>query len=273
MATKYHIKDDGTPGKCDAASQESCPKTKAGDSFHGTLEEATQESEKRFDSSYGSIAPAKRAEFTENPSYSKTLNLLMGKPGAAAGKNVTLADRARSGEYDDSQRPLGDHPYKGLAFSLNRELSDDDRNYIYNNVPLSEIEIFTGENKSIGAGAMKELVKAHREVTETHGSVKGLPFVQSRIPEDKRKEMISSGSGIGSLRPWGQPSNSIQNTRRETAEMLAHRVVDRYGAENAEKFWSSVNGKSSGRNRATLSHVFQTFREFDREAKASKKAA
>lgn len=54
MAARYHISDDGMPGKCRAASSESCPKTKAGDGFHGTLEEAAAESEQRFEKNYGS---------------------------------------------------------------------------------------------------------------------------------------------------------------------------------------------------------------------------
>ena len=55
MATKFHIKDDGTPGQCGAASAESCPKTQAGDGFHGTLAEASAESERRFEASHGSV--------------------------------------------------------------------------------------------------------------------------------------------------------------------------------------------------------------------------
>jgi len=56
MAEKYHIKDDGTPGRCSAATVDSCPRTKSGDAFHGILEEATRESEHRFAGSYGETA-------------------------------------------------------------------------------------------------------------------------------------------------------------------------------------------------------------------------
>lgn len=51
--SKYHIKDDGMPGKCSAATSESCPKTQAGDGFHGTLEEANNESQSRFEHEFG----------------------------------------------------------------------------------------------------------------------------------------------------------------------------------------------------------------------------
>lgn len=62
MAIRYHIKDDGTPGRCSAASPESCPKTQAGDSFHGTLAEATVESERRFEAKHGKAPAANREE-------------------------------------------------------------------------------------------------------------------------------------------------------------------------------------------------------------------
>lgn len=62
MTTKYHIKSDGTPGKCSAQSTESCPKTQAGDSFHGNLQEANAESAKRFENNYGAFNTARRAE-------------------------------------------------------------------------------------------------------------------------------------------------------------------------------------------------------------------
>lgn len=53
MATRYHISDSGTPAVCRAKTIENCPKTKAGDGFHGDLTEATIESERRFENSYG----------------------------------------------------------------------------------------------------------------------------------------------------------------------------------------------------------------------------
>lgn len=58
MTAKYHIKDDGTPGICGAASADSCPKTKAGDGFHGTFEEAALESERRFEEEHGGLPTA-----------------------------------------------------------------------------------------------------------------------------------------------------------------------------------------------------------------------
>ena len=61
MAKKYHIKDDGTPGECRAATLESCPKTQAGDGFHGTAAEATAESERRFEANHGAVATSSRS--------------------------------------------------------------------------------------------------------------------------------------------------------------------------------------------------------------------
>lgn len=59
MAKRYHISADGTPGECRASSPESCPKTQAGDGFHGNLQEATQESERRLESEFGNTVTAK----------------------------------------------------------------------------------------------------------------------------------------------------------------------------------------------------------------------
>ncbi len=61
MATKYHISDNGMPGKCTASSPDSCPKTQAGDSFHGTLEEATAEAHARFEKELGAFATSSKA--------------------------------------------------------------------------------------------------------------------------------------------------------------------------------------------------------------------
>lgn len=65
MAAKYHISDNGTPGACRAASPESCPKTQAGDSFHGTLAEATAESEKLFEANHGVIGSTSKKQAAE----------------------------------------------------------------------------------------------------------------------------------------------------------------------------------------------------------------
>lgn len=59
---KYHISDNGMPGKCTASSPDSCPKTQAGDSFHGTLEEATAEAHSRFEKELGAFATASKAD-------------------------------------------------------------------------------------------------------------------------------------------------------------------------------------------------------------------
>lgn len=49
MVTIYHISDSGVPAVCQARSVEDCPKSRAGDGFHGDLMEATVESERRFE--------------------------------------------------------------------------------------------------------------------------------------------------------------------------------------------------------------------------------
>lgn len=54
--TKYHIGDDGAPSICVARSAETCPKSKSGDDFHGDLETAQAEAERRFELSYGAFS-------------------------------------------------------------------------------------------------------------------------------------------------------------------------------------------------------------------------
>lgn len=95
MAKKFHIKDDGTPGECTAASAESCPKTQAGDGFHGTLAEATAESERRFEADHGATATASRSESLEDQLIAEReeLQALYGREEEAL---RTAANRARS---------------------------------------------------------------------------------------------------------------------------------------------------------------------------------
>lgn len=66
MAKKYHIKDDGTPGECTAATTESCPKTQAGDGFHGTAEEVALESQRRFEEKLGAFITVAKGEAAES---------------------------------------------------------------------------------------------------------------------------------------------------------------------------------------------------------------
>lgn len=265
--TKYHLKDDGTPGVCGAVTLDACPKSRAGDSFHGTLEEATQESERRFEEIHGEVAPAqssKPSATPEGPSYAAIHSALMGHN---FNSRETLADRIASGDYPAPDSPLANEgPYSRLAFELKYSASAEDRDYILNEVPVEELAAFTGEHKGLGGGALKGLVRVHRDLKSRHDRLKSLGFSQNRIPKDVRDEQISSGTGIGSLRPWGQPSNSIQNINRDTAEMLSHYVIERYGVRQAESFWSRASQRTTA-NRPTIAQVFKTIREFDKELK------
>lgn len=57
--SKYHIKDNGSPGVCRARTIESCPKTKSGDSFHGSFQEALIESERRLNKLHGNFSTSR----------------------------------------------------------------------------------------------------------------------------------------------------------------------------------------------------------------------
>jgi len=57
-ARKYHLKADGTPGICVAQTTDACKAAGSSDGFHGTLEEAQVESERRLSEKHGDVAPA-----------------------------------------------------------------------------------------------------------------------------------------------------------------------------------------------------------------------
>lgn len=269
MAAKYHIKDDGTPGACTAASQESCPKTQAGDGFHGNLKEVAQESERRFEENYGSVGSAKsknseKPKLLESPGY-PDLNSAIRKSTSGV---ETIAERILSGEHNTDGMVKENTPYSRLAYDLHYTASEKDRNYIFNEVPANELDIFMGEKKGLSKSAMSNLVKIHRSMVEVHGNGRGPGgYVQNRIPEDKRGKYISSGSGIGSLRPWGQPSNSIQNMTQDTGEMIGHYVIDNYGAERVEQFWKQASERRTT-NRATMANIFSTLKDFEKKRKS-----
>lgn len=58
MAGRYHLKSDGTPGRCVARTLEACRATGYTLDFHGTLEEVQAESERRLSATHGEVAPA-----------------------------------------------------------------------------------------------------------------------------------------------------------------------------------------------------------------------
>ena len=342
MATKYHISDDGMPGPCRAQSVDSCPKTQAGDSFHGTAEEAQAESQRRFVEEFGELPQGTReaARSKEEVALSerkKELSASLSRhqnpatsaaersaiedfwkkencngAGAVASRIQALEfqeaskDRARISEItgvDENEisaalrhipeenplqstlgariaadrksgidlaaaTPAHTEYSKEFISALRYGTSPADRDYIINDVPLREHDVFKGEKRGFGMGDFKGLVKVHRAMVKKHGQGVPSSHIYGQLPADRNNGYREDGlrDGVGSLRPWGQPSNSIQNVNRTTSHMLAQHVIDRYGAENAEKFWSKASATNSPRSpRAKLSQVFRTMREFDKE--------
>jgi len=100
MATKYHISDDGMPGACRAKSNDSCPKTQAGDPFHGSLEEATAEAERRFEEKLGAfVTTQKREEKAEAPkAEGHTVARYQGYTAAELKQELALWDTENPGE-------------------------------------------------------------------------------------------------------------------------------------------------------------------------------
>ena len=330
---RFHIAEDGTPGACRAKSVESCPKTQAGDGFHGTLEEAQVESERRFSKEFGEIptnrkgnAPATREAALaakkkevqdslnrfQDPSTTEPerkaieawwrdqkidspysamsrVQALEFQEGRKDRPRVTKASSAQlfgalshASPYSQENRTMGqritdgaekkieakdlDNSYAELAMNLNVFASDADRDYIVNDVPERDLHLFEGQRKGFGKGDFAGLVKVHKSMVERYGQGATHASLANQLPEDVRRQYRedSNRDGIGSLRPWGQPSNSIQNLRDETAHMIGQHVIDSYGPENAEKFWSEASA-STGNNRATLANVFKTMRKFNKE--------
>lgn len=119
---KYHISDDGMPGACRAKSTDSCPKTQAGDSFHGSLEEATAEAERRFEEKLGAfVTTQKKGEKTAGPK--------------AAGRfeNYTAAELRRELEVWDTENP-GEDPTdveRALEAAVAREAESSEEVYVH----------------------------------------------------------------------------------------------------------------------------------------------
>jgi len=330
---RFHIAEDGTPGACRAKTVESCPKTQAGDGFHGTLEEAQVESERRFAKEFGEIptnskgnAPATREaalaakkkelqdsrdrfsdsstteperkaieawwrkqqidspyaamsrvqalEFQENrknrtrveKAHSAQIFGALSHASPYSQENMTMGERIAAGAEKKIERKDLSSSHAELAMNLVAFASDADRDYIINDVAERDLHLFEGQRKGFGKGDFAGLVKVHRAMVERYGQGAVHANLTNQLPEDVRNEYREDGNrdGIGSLRPWGQPSNSIQNIHDETAHMLAQHVIDSYGPENAEKFWSEASA-TTGNNRATLANVFKTMRKFNKE--------
>jgi len=280
MATKYHIKDDGTPGVCRAASNASCPKSQMGDSFHGTLEEAQAESEKRFaeEHSLFGTSPKGGAKSPAKPAPIKFINA--GSIYAALFKTTygpdfqnghrTLGDAMRAQELAGEEietTPTPKSVSRDLAFDI-ATLSKKDQDYFIDSVPSQDFRLFAGEKSGVGQGNMRALVKVHRALVAKHGTAQPALRIDAQLPEGSSRDLRydRNREGIGSLRTWGKPSNSIQNMTYDTGNMIAQHVIDRYGAENAEKFWSKASATNGPRSpRAKLSQVFRTMRELDKE--------
>lgn len=330
---RFHIAEDGTPGVCKAKTVDSCPKTQAGDGFHGTLEEAQVESERRFAKEFGEIptnkrgnAPATREaalaakkkelqdslERFQNPSTTEPERKAIeawwreqkiDSPYSAMSraqalefqegrKDRTRVEKAHSEQlygalyhaspYSEQNMTMGERiaagaerkietkdlygPSAQLAMSLNVFAADADKDYIVNDVSERDLHLFEGQRKGFGKGDLAGLVKVHKAMVERYGQGSTHASLANQLPEDVRRQYRedSNRDGIGSLRPWGQPSNSIQNLRDETAHMIGQHVIDSYGPGNAERFWREASA-TTGNNRATLANVFKTMRKFDKE--------
>lgn len=129
---KYHIGDNGMPGICKAGSADSCPKTQAGDSFHGTLEEASQESQRRFEEELGAFVTTSRAE------EEKTAEAEAFAKRFADAANAVIADPTISNEGK----------LQDLRNELDREIRAGRGTAIIDSKTYEEAEVALSEAKS-----------------------------------------------------------------------------------------------------------------------------
>lgn len=130
MAAKYHISDNGMPGKCTAANPDSCPKTQAGDSFHGTLEEATQESQNRFEEKLGAFVTSSKKDAEDAAAGEE----FAGRFAAAAQKVI-----------DNPNDPKAQSELNGLRTEMTEELRAGRGGAITGSKTYEDAEIALGE--------------------------------------------------------------------------------------------------------------------------------
>lgn len=273
MADKYHLKDDGMPGLCTAKTLDDCPKARAGDSFHGDLAEVTLESERRFEADHGSTATVQKDQSGAAALDYQTILSTISFGSTGSRSSETAASRAAARSYEAADPSSISQGTQSLAYDLRYAASDDSRSYILNEVPVRELSVFRSERKGYGR-AIDELVKIHRSVSERHGQggLGGLPPIGDQLKDHRTEIQVRNGYGVGSLRSWGEPGDSIQNMSPDTGRLLAQHVIDSYGAENAERFWSEASARTTA-NRPTLPAVFRTLRKFDREKRVAARVA
>jgi len=145
MAAKFHISENGMPGKCSAASPDSCPKTQAGDSFHGTLEQATQESQERFEKQLGAFVTASKKD--EAKTYAGE---------EFARRFAATAQRA----IDNPDYPQAQQELAAIRAEMEEEIRAGRGSYITGSKTYEDAEVALGEAQAgKSAAALREELK------------------------------------------------------------------------------------------------------------------
>lgn len=185
MSDKYHIKDDGMPGRCSAASSESCPKTKAGDGFHGTIEEASIESQSRFEAAYGESA-------TTSKGVKKDYSELGGRELQKLAKDTDDPDlqmEIATRGSDSAKKNLARNP-EATAEALDAAYASTDNDAI-------KIELATHLNADLQKMEVSHVVAAMMTHSDLANGSKPNLVGPKRTPHRKKFESVVESDWVG----------------------------------------------------------------------------
>lgn len=212
MAIRYHISAGGTPSRCRAASVDSCPKTQAGDKFHGTLEEATLESAQRFAASYGELPEAESREDRADPTVVAILEDLISATDPA--ESMARGEGMLESDFVAAQSEL-----KAITQAANE--ASRARNYAAE-IPLPE------GYRELSAEEKKSWVRSTRsQTTDGKAKIALLERLYSKYPHPSVRTMLQYHRGESDEWPVSY------NVGFDEAGLLAH--IPQYSQEHLAK--------------------------------------
>lgn len=237
MTAKYHIKDDGTPGICNASSLESCPKAQSGDSFHGSLQEANAESEKRFKENYGNLSTSsKQKNSSKVDEILSSYNKLVSEHGATEDLLRTRINKTRSATaqkramkaYDDFNKETG---WKEKMSNLNSEVKTQG----YESISELKASVVYAE-RSIGNGGMSLPPKISKDqaLPYTLKGTKGWLVATNSDSEKENQHFIYQD----------KDSNWVAARVDKTTDPLSLRARHEIRADNLKTFTKNVGSIS-----------------------------
>ena len=232
MAVKYHISENGMPGKCSAATPDSCPKTQAGDSFHGTLEEATQESQERFSKELGAFVTASKSEEAEAPKAKGYT--------AARFEGMSAAELRRERDAWDIENPADDPTDLEMAIvaAEEREAAQEEL-YVHRQGKIirvnkdGSVEAFTADGKKASTSATAEKLR------EGYGAWKRAESGSANLPDAPKPQASPK-----------QEDEMVEDFDRKTAAAKKEHeqsIKDWRALTQAQKIYDEANADREGR--------------------------